>query len=82
MMLKALSGVLLVCLIVSATTGCEPLVKYQPIPAGLLVECRLPNPDPATNAALDEAFVIAYSCADKGNSDKREIKEKFRVIQE
>lgn len=48
-------------------------MAYQPVPAGLLIECALPGL-PDTNGELSEAFIQAYDCAERGNEDKRSIK--------
>lgn len=59
-----------------AISGCAtqpPVVKYVPVPAGYLEPCALP-PVPETNAELSDAFVVAWLCAEQGNTDKERIR--------
>ena len=52
----------------------EPEIRYIPVPEGYLQECELPAA-PVSTGELSEAFVIAFSCAEQGNRDKKRIRE-------
>lgn len=63
---------------VALLAGCAtspPQIIYQPVPEGLLEHCSLPSVAGLSDTYdLEDAFIVAYQCAERGNSDKDKIR--------